>query len=57
MASDMIFVWTLDGDRVFCINSKTNRHKRQQQNLTMDIPLDGTSFPLFPGRIGMSVFS
>ena len=26
-------------------------------NLAMDIPLDGTSFPLFPGRIGMSVFS
>ena len=60
MVSDMIFVWTLDGDRVFCINSKTNRHKgnnNKNGNLAMDIPLDGTSFPLFPGRIGMSVFS
>ena len=29
--SDLIFVWPLDGDQVFCIDSKTNKHKKQQQ--------------------------
>ena len=31
MVSDLIFVWPLDGDQVFCIDSKTNKHKKEQQ--------------------------
>ena len=35
----------------------TRGNNNNNGNLAMDIQLDGTSFPLFPGRIGMSVFS
>ena len=34
----------------------TKGNNNKNGNLAMDIPLDGTSFPLFPSRIGMSVF-
>ena len=35
----------------------TKGNNNKNGNLAMDIPLDGTSFRLFPGRIGTSVFS
>ena len=39
------------------ILKQTDTKGNKNGNLAMDIPLDGTSFRLFPGRIGMSVFS
>ena len=29
MISDMIFVWPLDGDQVFCNNSKTSNQEKK----------------------------